>query len=80
MVLAEIACRFDRHMDGKEKQRADGYSLFLFPVLSLSHTHTCIDNRKRSNDYNSTRTSGKYIKLLEGNTIKSILAQNKKLS
>lgn len=39
MVLAETACRFDGHMDGEQKQRADGYSLFLFPVLSLSYAH-----------------------------------------
>lgn len=39
MVLAETACRFDGHLDGEEKQRADGSSLFLFPVLPLIHTH-----------------------------------------
>lgn len=38
MVLAETACRFDGHLDGEEKQRADDSSLFLFPVLSLIHT------------------------------------------
>ena len=37
MVLAETACRFNGHMDGNEKQRADSCSpLFLFSILSLS--------------------------------------------
>lgn len=40
MVLAETACRFNGHVDGNEKQRADSCSLFLFSILSLSLSGT----------------------------------------
>lgn len=82
MVLAETACRFNGHVDGNEKQRADSCSLFLFSILSLSlsGTRAQADNRKRSNDYNSTRTNGRHVELSEGDKIRSILVQNKKLS